>query len=432
VINKFSVILLVMLTNALAEYTEWMLINDTQLPRKQITAVAVDTADNLWIGMQNLGLAYYNGSDWSFFNDSNSVLLDNGVVDIEINQNNNEVWVATQGAFIGGLVRINGTVWDTFTSRNSGIEGWGVGFMDMDSSNNLWIGVIGQLGTFEYEGGLTKFDGDTTWTVYTKANSGIQSSLIWQAEVMPDQTVWAVLSESFFGGFSGISHFDGDTTFIKYGKNSPGLLTNNVISIAHDKAGNLWMATLTDGIFKYDGDTTWTTYNKDNSGLVNNNTTYIAVDLDDNIWIGTQTGLAKFDGDTTWTTYTTLNSGLPRDDVSFIHVDFKGRKWFGTRNGLTMCDECLAVQSIELPVRNVNQKDIFRIQNQLSSKDIVFSIFKNKNARVNIFDGQGVEVGNLSGRVRLVWKTKVKSGIYIYELVVGGEVFRGKLIRIGN
>ncbi|GAH58343.1 unnamed protein product, partial [marine sediment metagenome] len=51
---------------------------------------------------------------------------------------------------------------------------------------------------------------------------------------------------------------------------------------------------------------------KDNSGLPGNQILALALDLQGNLWVGTQflDGVAKFDGET-WTAYTGDNSDLP-------------------------------------------------------------------------------------------------------------------------
>ena len=61
-------------------------------------------------------------------------------------------------------------------------------------------------------------------------------------------------------------------------------------------------------------------------GLISNTVLAIATDSAGNIWCGTDAGISRFDG-TFWTNYTTAD-GLLSNNVRAVVIDSSGSKWF--------------------------------------------------------------------------------------------------------
>ena len=104
---------------------------------------------------------------------------------------------------------------------------------------------------------------------------------------------------------------------------SDGLVDNMVLSIAIDKAGNIWFGTV-NGVSKFNG-TIWTNYTI-SDGLVSNYVNAIAIDKEGNKWFGTWEGLSKFDGNK-WTNYTPSNSNVWKYAID-IAIDAQDILWF--------------------------------------------------------------------------------------------------------
>ena len=76
----------------------------------------------------------------------------------------------------------------------------------------------------------------------------------------------------------------------------------------------------------------WIVYNTDNSELPHYQVIALAFDGQGNLWIGTEQGLAKFDGET-WMVYNKVNSGLPDNFIWILFIDTQGNTWIGTHFG---------------------------------------------------------------------------------------------------
>jgi ligand-binding sensor domain-containing protein len=71
----------------------------------------------------------------------------------------------------------------------------------------------------------------------------------------------------------------------------------------------------------------WIVYNTENSEIPSNEVIELAVDPSGGLWMGTRGGgLAKVDGET-WTVYTTDNSQLPSNTVPAMAFDTRGQLW---------------------------------------------------------------------------------------------------------
>lgn len=163
-----------------------------------------------------------------------------------------------------------------------------------------------------------------------------------------------------------------------YNKKNSGLIENNILAVASDKRGNLWVGT-TQGLNKFsdgqwtdyadfneklkdqfvnclvpDGNTLW--IGTDDYGVIefNGNRWYehleetrrmnmkyirdIAVDHAGVKWIGvTLSGFVEYDG-VNWNKYTAAESELLSDFILCVVIDNRDRKWIGTNDGLCVFD----------------------------------------------------------------------------------------------
>ncbi len=108
---------------------------------------------------------------------------------------------------------------------------------------------------------------------------------------------------------------------------SDGLAQSNVIDIAEDNLGNLWLAT-EGGLCKFNG-IQFTTYKKQD-GLSSNNLRCVTV-AGNKVWMGTDQGISSFDGQE-FENFPL--PGLPQKQwVSKIHTDHNGNVWYATSAG---------------------------------------------------------------------------------------------------
>ena len=114
--------------------------NNSILPNNIIKSMVVDENDVLWIGSYS-GLFSFDGTTWKSYNENNSVLTTNYMNVIKIDQNNNK-WIGTEG---GGLFRINGTSMEQYKDHfqltmNNFIED-----IAIDIYGNKWLGTLNGL-----------------------------------------------------------------------------------------------------------------------------------------------------------------------------------------------------------------------------------------------------------------------------------------------
>ena len=85
--------------------------------------------------------------------------------------------------------------------------------------------------------------------------------------------------------------FDG-TTWTVYTKENSGLPSNNIKSGTIDHQGRLWVGT-TAGVARFDGQT-WTVYRSDNSEMPARKAYALVQDSYGNMWMGTEIGLVVY------------------------------------------------------------------------------------------------------------------------------------------
>ncbi|MBS1646819.1 MAG: T9SS type A sorting domain-containing protein [Bacteroidetes bacterium] len=118
-------------------------------PSNQVYALAVDAANNLWIG-SNIGLTKYNGSTFTTYNTANSALINDTVISIACSGG-----MVYAGTHHSGLSVFNGTSCTNYNISN-GLQSNYIGCITAENPNAVWIGN---------QSGLQKFDG-TAFTFY--------------------------------------------------------------------------------------------------------------------------------------------------------------------------------------------------------------------------------------------------------------------------
>jgi ligand-binding sensor domain-containing protein len=184
-------------------------------------------------------------------------------------------------------------------------------------------------------GGLSWFDGDTTWHHYNDtpgSYAGLQ---------LPGNNIAALCARSdgalcigtVNAGFTYLT----DSTVTVYTTFSNGLPDNTALGVALDGQGSRWLACPAGALLNHAGDLVggaWVQFSTVNSLLPSNSLTCIEVDGWDRKLIGNQiSGFTIFQGFSSFTTYTMQNSDLPGDEVLSLALDGAGNVWIGTSSG---------------------------------------------------------------------------------------------------
>lgn len=267
-----------------------------------IWSMAIDHDGNLWAGTSWNGLLRFDGADWTHLTRSNSELPHDSVGDIEVDVQGN-IWLATDG----GIACYNNrtgwvAVYDTSTSNIHTMEFFSVA---VDSAGIVWAG--------SNVDGLAKFSG-VTWTAFTRKNSGLQFSRIYDLAVDEQDRLWMACD-------GGAQMFDGTDWFTWDGSNSP-VPSSDIVGVDINRNGHVWLSSDGGPHLEHDGKN-WIAHQS--PYIVNGR---LAIDGEDIVWVG-GSGLVRYD-DTNWTMYDSTNSGLPDARVHAIAVDQDGTKWVGT------------------------------------------------------------------------------------------------------
>ncbi len=317
--------------------------------------VAPGGVNSSWGNVWNTsGVFSFIGNNWYVLKEHNAAfdtLFDIICVAIDPSDNNH----VYAGSFAMGLIEIqNGIVTKIYNQTNSGLEqpysnNWlGIGGLTFDKDNNLWV-INAACNSL-----LKVLKPDGTWLSYNMAPYLNQARA---ANIMIDQNgqKWARLTTSpgllVFSDNGTLSNYSDDvirvlTTSVGNGN----LPSNNVLSVAEDLDGKIWIGT-DKGVAVF--------YNPENVTQGGNfdaqvitilqdsvaqhllefeSVTAIAVDGSNKKWFGTDKAgvfLMSEDGQEEILHFTAENSPLYSNTITSIVIDDKtGEVFFGTANGI--------------------------------------------------------------------------------------------------
>ncbi len=289
--------------------------SNTGLLSNNISAIAMDSQNNIWFANYETGVTKYDNSTWTTYTTANSGLIHQAVHILAVDAQDN-IWIGTWE----GLSKFDGTTWTNYNTAN-GLVGNNVLSIAFDTHGNKWIGT---------SGGVSKFNG-TTWTNYTLFDSGLADSSVYAIAIDSADNKW-------FGTMKGISKFD-DVNWTTY------LSNQEITSIAVDTQNRIWVGTGTTpggvpqmGAFMFDGNN-WTSYLV---GEIYTDTIIKTVVIDPlgNIWFGGDMGVSMYDG-STFTIYNNLTTpGFTGNNFKSIAFDSQGNKWFGHNYGVIVLSNC--------------------------------------------------------------------------------------------
>jgi ligand-binding sensor domain-containing protein len=152
-----------------------------------VNTVAVDTANNLWVGSE-YGLRKFaagNNSSFTLYDTSNSPLPSAMILDIESDPAGG-IWIGTAA----GLVRYDGSNWTVYNQANTGMPGTVVYDVTRRASDGLIAIANNQPSVWPYTGGVSTFNG-TNRTHYTMDNSPLPHWQVVAVEFDSKGKLWA-------------------------------------------------------------------------------------------------------------------------------------------------------------------------------------------------------------------------------------------------
>lgn len=231
-------------------WTHYSTVNG--LTNDYVNSIIADKNGNIWIGLNPSGPSYYgimkfdktNWTGYFFTNTFNYFAVESLAEDLSGN-----IWAGTSI----GVYKFDGNSWTLYTKENTGggLCGNYVRSIAVDASGNIWFGcedkdpnTQGWIG-----GGLSKLSG-SSWTTYTPSNSSLETGYI-SSLAFQGNDAW--IGTGFSGqvsDYKGLYKFDGVnwTNFVNNSATFPDLSVNDLV---FDKNSILWLGS-TIGLTKFD------------------------------------------------------------------------------------------------------------------------------------------------------------------------------------
>jgi len=311
-------------------------------PGKNVRSILEDSEGNLWFGSDGGGVCKYLPEKKMFINYKEADGICSNKIMAILEDKFGIMWFGTNG---GGLCKLNHDAFVRLTIKD-GLSSNSILSIVQGSKGALWFGTDGK--------GLTKLDGNNFYTY--DYNNGLKSNIILSSLQDRSANIWFGTSGEGLSVLTGkVSALEDQTNQFLHYNVTDGLGSNSVISIAEDKSGNIWLATLGAGIScitqkslddkeKFKSGIINLT---DQQGLPNNLVVSILEDKNGNIWFGTlQGGVASLprqkirkaiNGNTKKLKELfgnfTEKQGLSHNSVLAIAENKNGSLFFGTDGG---------------------------------------------------------------------------------------------------
>ncbi|MCE3278283.1 MAG: Response regulator containing a CheY-like receiver domain and a domain protein [Bacteroidetes bacterium] len=281
------------------------------LVANDVTFITEDRKGNIWIATSE-GVSMFDGLTLKNYNNHNGLQTGEGIYWIYIDENNNK-WFAIRGV---GVLKFDDKKFTYLTDKDN-LPSNNVFCISQDSAGDLWFGL---------SNGIAKYDG-TRVTSYDKE------------DVVNNKTAFATLFDSkgqiWFAGAEGFVVKRHNNKFEKI--DLPKEVAGDFIgSITEDKKGNIWFAT-NHGLLKLEKDN-FKLFTEE-KGLSNNEVLGVATDYEGNIWVGTQSGGVNVFNNESFVSYSD-NDGLTSKVINCIIQDEEGKYLCGTPgSGINIYDK---------------------------------------------------------------------------------------------
>lgn len=392
------------------------------------TALAADSAGNVWIGTSYGGLFRYNGITCELAGDVESAQI-SWIRSIAFAPDGS-VWICGyldigyegKPRYIGGISHFGDGSWTHFT-EDDGLASNAIKAVAVGNDGTVWAGAEHYAWPNKrYFRGLTRYDG-TSWTVYDKSN-GLTDNRINDLAISDDGILWTATGD-------GISIYDGaDWTQLTAKNGLPGV---HIRRISLEYSGAAWFLS-SNGVTRYDGND-FITYTHEN--VFSEKAIYdLDVDSFNNVWIVTDKGLSFFDS-YEWNLAKTLDTSV-FESIRYVSCGPNGVTWFLSWQYNTATDESeryllkfvydTSAVSDRLPALET-VTDISISPNPFNSETTIhFTLPHEDTVQIDIFNCLGQHVASLantmmpSGSHKIRWDgndnngNPVSSGVYIARI----------------
>ncbi len=198
---------------------------NSKLPSNIITAFELDNSGTLWIGTDN-GLCSVNGTIWTIYNSTNTILSNNRVTSIAIDSNQN-IFI---GIYNSGFYKFDRTNWKLFNTSNSKLINDNVVSICVDKRNRVWIASS----TIYGEGNaIDRLDGNNWWrTYYAKRLNKLITD--------KNDNIWVGASATDVGEWAPLARYS-DSVKTIWGRDNSTLSQDEILSLDKDTNNLIWL-----------------------------------------------------------------------------------------------------------------------------------------------------------------------------------------------
>ena len=289
----------------LGKFQEDSLIKGYAGITEEINDIVFDNNETMWLGTDGSGLIKFDGMNTTVYDTTNSDIPSNIVYSADFDSED-IIWLATAK----GLASFDGESWEVYNMENSGLVEDVIFTLEIDELDKIWLGLMSQ--------GLMSYD---------RVNF---KSFFLSSEAFPSNSVYSITFDknksALIGTNKGLVNFDYNS-WLLYDSTNSGLNNPYILSLTVDRFNNIWIGSR--GYYcltKFDG-ADWYVYDSTNSVMGIEEVLCLTSDSQDNLWIGSTMGITKFDGEN-WIRYTTRNTPLTSNSINDIAFDKEGNLWF--------------------------------------------------------------------------------------------------------
>lgn len=344
--------------------TEWTTFTTQNSTLSDHTALemCMDREGNLWIARYS-SIEKFDGSSFTLYNNGNSGMPNTNQTSMAVDHNN-MIWtgclayLGPSGSVLGGIMSFNGSTWSKYDKTNSIVVEEAVLSIFADKTGNIWAGG--------YDGNVYRKKEDT-WLIYNTSETILDgyaqiksididrnnlayitngTELVkfdgqeWES-VYKDEVPFSIDLEAdgviYVRSWKELKRYNGKEWEIIPVAPGPFLRKNEENHIAIGKDNGIWIdnyvytldenqnVTIHFGVAHFNGES-WTEYSFLNSNLPDSRRGIIEADRNKDIWVASGNELAKFVG-TQWITYQVPDSLLFQDNIQGIVFDENNNLW---------------------------------------------------------------------------------------------------------
>lgn len=307
--------------------------------------------------------------------------------------------------FSAKLSLVDTTIWQDYTTSNSGIPTTNLTCIVVEKNNIVWVGSLGRS--------YISFNG-LTWKIYPNSLSNDINCIAVDA----NNTKYIGTSRGFI-----LMNRDGVTT--EYGFTNDYLPSQYISAMALDNNGNCYLATGSH-ITQFPD---WVDYTPTSiyEDSLNEPVTGIAIDKSNNVWVGIRfSGLAVGNSSKLWRHFTSSSSNIISDNVTVLTVSPSGEIWAGFKRdvgssiGLSYFNGSTWNSVYPIPMAN-RTNAIFIDKNNIKwvGTDQGLTKFSSASNAINYnYDNTGLDLTNVNGISQdsygNIWITTT-SGLFKYK-----------------